>query len=298
MHIDERIFGFFIEILSYCALNKQQGYALFANLDELNLLNEVKDWFEIVLRRKFFSQNINQPKLIYFYFLDQNIVKHLDKVFEDLSYSDFEDYFDFCYKRILDTYNENNLELFSYINFFHLIGSLRYFKDDEQNMQKIVTVLYTIINCKKLHPLIKYSALQITIIINFKEANNSNIYRSFDYFEEEYLKQLSLLRDEPNFARYISFYSMYYYDNKFNSMQLINQKYFDRILLGDNIDFRYLHTFIPQIASHLIRLDVDKYENEEFHADFEEIFNISNSNQKNIHMIQNFREKITNIYGK
>jgi hypothetical protein len=42
--------------------------------------------YTIVLRRKFFSQNINQPKLIYFYFLDQNIVKHLDKVFKDLFY--------------------------------------------------------------------------------------------------------------------------------------------------------------------------------------------------------------------
>lgn len=293
-NIDKRVFTFFIENLSYCALNKQKGISLYSNLEETNLLLEIKDWFEIIFRRKYFHKNPDQPKLIYFFIPDKATVKRLNKIFRDFKYEDFAPYFDFCYNRIIETYDENKLELFSCINFFHLIGSLRYFKSKTQSISKLISTLYNIIDCEKLHPLIKYSALQITTLFDVRPENDPNAYRHRVSFENEYFKQLELLKQESNFAKYISFYSMYYHNNEFNPNQLVKEKYLTKIISNGKIDFHYLHTLIPQIASLLIRLDTKKYEKENFHSEFEKMFQIREESE--IDKIQHLQEKIKDVY--
>lgn len=292
--IDKAIYTFFIENLSYCALNKQNSKSMYIDLAKENSFKEVKRWFEAVFEDKNYENNPKQAKLIYFYFPDKATVENLDKIFDCFKFKDFQPYFDFCLSRILDTYNENDLELFSCINFFHLIGSLRFFKSETVNFVKIQSVLNDIIESKKLHPLIKYSATQITTLLEVEPKNDPRAYKNLENFKQHYFYQLDSLETSNEFAKYISFYSMYYYSNKYNPDELVKEEYFKKIINDGKIDFNSLHILIPQIASLLIRIDQEKYQNEKFSRDFKELFQVKDENR--IDKIHEFQRKIKDVY--
>ena len=291
--MDHKIFNFFIEILSYCALNKQKGINIYADLRNKDLLPEIKDWIGNIFYRLHFYDNHEQPKLIYFYFPDRKTVSNLDKLFNDYTLPVFSKYFEACSNKIEQSYKNNNFEFFSFINFFHLIGSFRYFSsDDDKNQKKISEQLQKVLKNKKMHPLIKYSTLQITTIIEIEPDNNPNNYYNKQLVEKEFNKQLKLLDENALFSKYISFYSMYYYNNEFSPKELIVNS-LNKIIKDDSISFSHLYNFIPQILSQMNRLKIDKYREKSLKKNLIALLKITESS--NIDKIIEFKNDIKRV---
>lgn len=294
IQIERKVFSFFIENLSYCALNRRKGITLYKDLSDVNLLKEVKDWIENIFERKYFWNNVELPKPIYFFFPDRETVGFLNRIFEEFTYDEYKGYFEFCCEKISDQYNNDNLELFSQINFFHLIGSFRFF-NQSNNRTDIYEKLAFILQNSNFHPLIKYSALQLMTIIEIEPSNDISNYRNPQLFREEYLGQLNSLEKNEFFRKYISFYSMYYYNNQYSPMQLINEKYIEKIISAGQINYGYLHTYLPQIAAHLIRIDPRRYKKEKIKNNIISIFDIYDPGD--IDKILEFKEKVKVVYN-
>lgn len=224
----------------------------------MSLLPEIKDWIKNVFARLHFYDRPEQPKLVYFYFPDRDTVSNLNKLFEDYELSEFLEYFQFCFNKIEESYNTQSFEFFSFINFFHLIGSFRFFSSDDDSQKLISAQLKKILLNEHIHPLVKYSALQITTIIEIEPTNDPVLYTDLVLFKKEYHKQIELLDKNELFSKYISFYSMYYYNNEFSPKELII-KFLRKIIIDDSISFSHLHNFIPQILSQMNRLGIEKH---------------------------------------
>ena len=204
-----------------------------------------------------------------------------------------------------DHHDENNIELFAHINLFHLIGSFRYYYLlNTENYSEILRRLNDILSVTTCHPLIKYSALQISILVSIKsdEIEIKEAYKHIPSFRDEYLKQLEYMENTETslLVKYVSFYSMYYYENKYQSKALINEKYLDRMINKEtnSIDFKYLHTLIPQLASQLIRLDVEIYNKNEIGERLRLLFDFEKTNRDNIKEIKKLQKDINGWYAK
>ena len=270
-----RISDFFINSLSYAFINKNKNIPISTSIKKNKyILNETKDWLKNIIRRKHFSSDIKLPKLIYYIFPDREVVKNLESVFENVDFEDYLKYYKFCYKHIFECYNAEKFEFFSYINFFHLIGSFRFFSTEIENKQRIEDKLYEILNEDKFHPLIKYSALQLSTSNTLEKDWKSNDYANYTLFKKEYLRTIHSIEKGGTLTKYISFYAIFYYGKDYNFKTIVN-KHLENIVQGNEVNKEKLHTYLPQLTALLIRLNKDLYFKTKTNQKFIDLFESS-----------------------
>lgn len=254
-----KIEDFFINSLSYCIINKNKNIPISSSIGKNKfLLDESRDWLRNIILRKHFASDSQLPKLIYYIFPDIEVVKELKPVFSNIKFKDFIEYFRFCNNNLLECYCANEIEFFSYINFFHLIGSFRFFSKEMSNKRIIEDELYKILNEENFHPLIKYSALQITSLNTFEYSGKLNNYSNYNLFQKEYSKIIESIEKGSSLTKYISFYAIYYYESGYNFKKIVNN-HLKKIIVNDLLDKEKLHTYLPQLTALLIRLNKDLF---------------------------------------
>jgi hypothetical protein len=273
--------------LSYAIINKNKNIPLTSNTDEYpSLIKETEDWLRNIVLRKHFAVDNQLPKMIYYVFPDREVVKKLKDIFIDVSFDNFIEYYRFCSFNLLECYSANEVELFSYINFFHLIGSFRFFTKEAGNKPIIETELYNILNEEKFHPLIKYSALQITSLNTFEDSQEKGQYSNDKLFNTEYFKIIDSIEKEKTLTNYISFYSIYYYENGYNFKKIV-EDHLNKIFINDILDKEKLHTYLPQLTALLIRLNENKFNETKTNNILIDLFESSSIKQEQFNEIKN-----------
>ena len=237
----------FLKNLSYCAVVKHRNpsESIFCDISATNL-GLIQEEIGSILKSN------DGKRLIYFFFVDKQTKENLKKVFDNFTFIDFIGYFDSCQKCVL----EDNLSLshiLQFINFFHLIGSLRIIKGIDTKQSQINNILIEIIKSHEFPFLIKYSASQIYVC---RDLGNSELYYNDD-LQNFYKELLKSINEDGAFTKFIALYSMYY--NSFDVKASVVKELKDQIVKGSNIDFNALHTYLPQIHAILLRSDKNKF---------------------------------------
>lgn len=243
--------NFFLQNIAYClsVKHRRPSSALYCDIliNEKNIFSEIKG---IIIQKE-------KSNLIYLFFLDKFTKECLEKnIFNRIRYKEFIEYFKACKASILDDYN-TKYYMFQFVNFFHLIGTLRLLKDFSLNREEINSILLEILEKDEYHFLIKYSASQIFVCKDLGNENfeKNKILRSF--YKNNLIKEVV---NNKFFTKFIFLYSIYY-----NSFDIINENIkgiFNNILKNDkvkNVDFNLLHTYLPQIHSILYRTNKEKF---------------------------------------
>lgn len=241
--------NFFLKNISYCLAVKHRRpfYNLYCDISKNNesIFSEIKT----ILKKR------DSSHLIYLFFIDKYTKEGFrNYIFKRIDYNQFINYFESCKNSLLDDYNTQRY-MFQFINFFHLLGTLRLLKDFKCKNKEINEILLDIIKRDEFHFLIKYSASQIYVCrdLGNRFINKKN---SLQEFYNKYL--IKEIINGSFFTKFVALYSIFY--NTFE-MEHKNIKKICGKLIEDSsrIDFNILHEYLPQIHCLLYRSYKDKF---------------------------------------
>ena len=188
--------------------------------------------------------------LIYFYFVDKDTLQFLkNKTFSKVKFKAFESYF-LLAQHELEKLPLSTGNFYRYVNFYHLIGTMRLLPSCDQNKisGKIISYLLDIIR-SEMPLIIKFSARQILVNHYHSRLTHSDMVQ-IDLCNEQLLREVS---DNSDLTKFLALYYLYYYDFSYEMNELVSDLRKKLSTLKDSELLPSLATNVPQLHSLMIR---------------------------------------------